>query len=244
MKRIILLLLTLSFILSGCSRIADLSDTGRVRIQMDNPDGSAGRFLAEEGERVYIAFLAGTDVYLYGEFDLVGDNTTFDMIGIVAGDYVLLTVLTTVDDEGESDKVVGLAVKEVTVNPGINDIPVTLGPGLSNMRINGESLDLTDLPEGYGITLSEDSLTFDLPDEDYNATEPKLIVEFRTNAESDTFDLEKMDPEGPGYLDWDKTEGLDEIQVTAEAYDGARDFKMIMTDPQHHETFEFFIRFE
>jgi len=234
MKKILFLIAAL-FILAACSQIKDMQDSGQIQIQLGQLDSGDARFLAGSGTKIIAAFLEDSDVYLYEEYNTVAG--TIEMNGIVEGDYVLLVLLL-----DEDDHVVSLGSKDVTITSGINYIDVTLGPGIWGLELNGEDLDLTDLPSGYGVTVGENSLAFDVPSSEINTGgDPEFTVEFKTNAENSPFSLTTSDS---GTVSFVKSDEGDYLDVTVYASGGARSFVMTLTDPQYSETFNYTISFE
>ncbi|OQY34419.1 MAG: hypothetical protein B6241_04770 [Spirochaetaceae bacterium 4572_59] len=231
MKKI-LLLSFLFMVLFSCSEIADMQDRGQVRIIMDQPAQGSSRFLADNGSKVVIAFLVDSDVYLFEEYDEV--STTIDMNGIIAGDYVVLALLL-----DENDDMVGMASKDVSIEPGINYIDLTLGPGIWDLKLNNKTIDLTDMPSGYGLIVMEDSLVLDIPDSEINKDrEVEFTVTFKTNAKTITVDA------ASGSLNLDLQDVDDYIEATLEASEGARSFVLEMTDPVNSKTFTYTISVE
>lgn len=229
MKKIIFAVILVFLVLTACSQIRDMQDTGQVQIHIGPLDEGDSRYLASNGSSVIVAFLQDNDVYLYEEYDTV--SGTIGMNGILEGDYILLVLL-----QDESDDVVSLGTKAVTITAGINYIDVTLGPGIWGLKLNDVDLDLTDLPSGYGLTVGENSLVFDVPDTELKTGDMEVFkFEFSTNAVVGTFSLTPdMQFEVP------PTPPI----VTVEVYGEDRSFGLHMTDPQYGESFTYTISFE
>ena len=154
-------------IFSSCSLVEDMSDTAQVRVQLGNIGSGLSRFISDDGDNIIIAFLSESDVYLYEEYDV---RNEIAMNGIITGDYILLVLLR----EANDDNVVGLASQEVTIEAGVNEIDVTLGPGIWGLELGPYSeadlteIDLSDLPSGYDMLVGADNIVFDIPDEQYD----------------------------------------------------------------------------
>lgn len=233
MKKI-LLSAFLFMVLFSCSQIADLQDTGQVRIIMDQLDQGSSRYIAADGTQVVIAFLVGSDVYLFEEYDQV--SSTINMNGIIAQDYVVLALLLDEDDD-----MVGLASKNVSIEPGINYIDLILGPGIWGLKLNDEEIDLTDMPSGYGLTVMEDSLVLDIPDSEIDSSgEVEFTITFKSNAQVITVE---NPPVGTLVSTFD-TNDDGNIEATMQASDGARSFVLKMVDPVDAVTFTYTVNIE
>lgn len=214
---------------AACSLPADYRDRGQVRIDVASP--GQGRFISSEGEKLAIAFLDGSDVYLFEEYERSGG--TVEMSGVITGEYVLAVLLL----DGE-DHPVGLRAKDVEITAGVNRISLTLGPGLEDFRFKEaggefEDLDFTDMPEGYGLEIREDALVFDVPDD---LLDGGWEIRFDSNAKAGSVLVEDVSAGAAGSESG--SDGDLEVVITGS---GAGDFRYTSEDTQKGEAFSFLV---
>jgi len=161
MKRIITIITVLAAlsVLTTCSGV--LGGDTMVRITVPGlDDGTAtGRLVSDDATEGYVVVLKKDKVYSLNNFDsdaffqLKGGNVV--IANLPLGDYIFGVVLV---DGDPGEQVVGIAVKEFEVKSGLNSYWIDVGPGISDIRVNG--LDYSDFfkPEGYTAEFAEDTI--------------------------------------------------------------------------------------
>ncbi len=132
--------LGLLIVLSGCSGIIG----GQTVVHMTLGNGGSGRYIDENTQSGYVAVFRQDRVYSINEFE--GTKTEFEngsvyLNSLAPGDYVFVVALT--GEESGTTYNSGLAIKEVTVERGLNNVLIDVGPGVSSFGIE-------ELPPGGG----------------------------------------------------------------------------------------------
>lgn len=150
--------------LNACSGV--LGGQSGVRISVDGLSG--GRFISSSANSGYVVVLKKDNVYSLNNFS---DKAYYALLNgqvyianLPEGDYIFGVAL--VDDNGTSDENddvnYGLAIKEVTIQPGFNDVPIDVGPGINTFTINGVDFEDFFTPDGYSVTFEGDTLILDI----------------------------------------------------------------------------------
>ncbi len=140
-------------------------DSGIVRIAIPGVgNASSGRFVdATTMTKGYVILGQGDQVYSvddYPKTQITGGEVILS--NIAEGTYILGVIL-----QNDKDNVTGLALKEITVKPGYNDVEVTVGPGIRKLEIlgaNGENviangpLDFSN--SAYSLSFAKDTMIF------------------------------------------------------------------------------------
>jgi hypothetical protein len=153
----VLVLAVSLLVMSACSGV--IGGDNLVRITIPGVSGaSSSRTISSDAVNGYVVVLKGNEVYSANNFDGEAFNYFVDGQVLIAnlpvGDYIFGVALLSA---GEEDNV-GLAIKEVTIEPGYNDVPITVGPGMDQFYVNGTSINNPFLPEGYSVTFEEDTV--------------------------------------------------------------------------------------
>ena len=162
MRKIVILFLTLGLLLAGCS-VSDLSDTGTVQVSMAGV-GESGRYIANDGSTVTKAYLGLIEEDVLYNFDEVEDIEDFTgqflFTGIPVGDYSFLALLM-----DSADHVVAAAIEPVTIEEGLNNLAVEMGPGFT-LEFGGLDFELDDLGDEFTVTFNGDEITIGISVDD------------------------------------------------------------------------------
>jgi hypothetical protein len=204
MKLLFITILTSLLVLSGCDNLVDQSDQGNVTIKLS--EGSTGRYIAGGGDtvdQIALGFVK-KDVLYNGDFleDLDGVESEYVYTGIPVGDYTFLAMLIANDD------VISMAVENVSIEAGFNEIPVEMGPGMS-LTINDKDFEIDDLSAEFSIAFNGDVITIGVPSEELISN---FKLEIKTNAKAlNVFNFDGTSPVG---ITKTYTEPSDEISFS------------------------------
>ncbi len=150
-------------LLSACSGVI-----GGDIVRISFSSGSGGRYISTDANSGYVVVLQKDKVYslnsfedkAYQEFE---DGNVY-ITNLPAGDYIFGIVL--IDDQDteptDDDVNVGLAIKEVEIKKGFNDVIIDVGPGITTFEINTVSYEDFFTPDGYSVTFAEDTIILDI----------------------------------------------------------------------------------
>ncbi|MDC7241702.1 MAG: lipoprotein [Spirochaetales bacterium] len=175
MKKLILPILAL-ILLTACSNITDLSDTGYARITIGESSGA--RYIEDSSaiDSAVMGFVEKDKLFNFADVENITDWTgDYLFTGIPVGDYSFMAML--MDD---SDDIIAMKIQGVTIEAGLNVIPVEMGPGFE-ISINGDSFDLDDLGEDFTLSLDGNILTLGLP-ESYFTEGITLDIEYNNGS--------------------------------------------------------------
>ncbi len=152
-------------------------DSGIVRIAIPGVgNASSGRFVdATTMTKGYVILGQGDQVYSvddYPKTQITGGEVILS--NIAEGTYILGVIL-----QNDKDNVTGLALKEITVKPGYNDVEVTVGPGIRKLEI----LDT----EGHNVISDDGQLDFSNDKYSLSFAKDTMIFNYgRTDGQSYT----------------------------------------------------------
>ncbi len=97
----------------------------------------------------------------YSGSTLTESNNSFVLTNIPTGTYIFGILI-----QDSNDIVIGLAIKQVVISAGINNVPIRVGPGIESARIG--SIDFGTDPiqfmennkDKYSVTFGEDRISF------------------------------------------------------------------------------------
>ena len=173
----ILLLITL---VTACSGV--IGPRSGVLIEIPAiANNVSGRYIDTSGNTMtkgYVIIAQEDKVYSFNDYADSYDlkNGRVFISNIPVGKYILGVVL--LNDEDNTN---GLAIKEITVEPGLNEVRITVGPGTSNLKIGDMEVTNPLLPnDNYSISYKQDTLIFD-----YNRKELERVHYIPSFGESD-----------------------------------------------------------
>ncbi|MDF1567697.1 MAG: hypothetical protein P1P77_06725 [Spirochaetaceae bacterium] len=147
--------------LNACSGV--LGGQNVVRVYVPELAGSGdSRHVSMNATYGYVIVVKKDKVYSANKYSyeayekLVEGNA--NIANLPEGDYIFGVAL--MDDAGAN---YGLAIKEVTIQPGFNDVPIVVGPGITTFDISGlPSIDNPLWPsKDYSVKFAEDTVIID-----------------------------------------------------------------------------------
>ena len=154
-------LIGLLSLMTACAGI--FGSHGRVMVTIPGM-GSTSKGLHVDAATMtqgYVVVAQGDEMYTFEEYPDTHNliNGQAYISNIPEGTYLFYIILL-----NDSDNITGLALKEVVINPGYNEVEITVGPGVSNFSVGGiEELQLDPVgpSDDYSVSFSEDTITFD-----------------------------------------------------------------------------------
>ncbi len=141
----VLVVLSLLTVLSACSGMVG----GATSVRMTVGNAGSGRYIHEGVNEGYVAVLQKNKIHSINEFEYDSearyeefDNGSVYLNSIAPGKYIFIVVL--LERNGGATFNRGLAIKEVTVNKGFNDLYIEVGPGVGSFYI--DQTNVTDVP--------------------------------------------------------------------------------------------------
>ena len=162
MKKLIIPILSILF-LAACSNITDLSDTGYAKITVG--ESSDGRYIANPSAitSAVLGFVKEDTMFNFADVeDITNWTGEYLFTGIPVGDYSFLAMLMDVTDD-----IIGMKIQGVTIEPGLNEIVVEMGPGFE-VYINDLEFDIEDLGETFTLSLSDNTITIGISSTEFN----------------------------------------------------------------------------
>ncbi len=154
MRKILTGFIALGLLLAGCA--VSEYDSGVVNVSI----GGEGRYIAGGASRVDEAYLGLIDedvLYNFEELKNVqaeGDGTiAHTFAGVPVGDYTFLAILL---DENEDN--IAMAMDGVSVEEGLNELAVEMGPGFT-MEFGSLELELEDLDDAFTVKFNDNEVT-------------------------------------------------------------------------------------
>lgn len=153
-------LIGLLSLMTACAGI--FGSHGRVMVTIPGM-GSTSKGLYVDAATMtkgYVVVAQNDEMYTFEEYpdthDLIGGQAYIS--NIPEGTYLFYIILL-----NEADNITGLALKEVVINPGYNEVEITVGPGVSNFSVEGIELQLDPVEpsDAYSVSFSENTITFD-----------------------------------------------------------------------------------
>ena len=147
-------------LLSACSGVIG-GDTV-VRISVPGMTGGlVGRYISSDATNGYVVVLQKDKVYSLNNFDNRAYNYLINgqvyITNLPVGDYIFGVALM-----GVSDDNYGLAIKEVSIKKGFNDVVIEVGPGISTFNVEGiGDIDNPFLPDGFTAEFATDTIILD-----------------------------------------------------------------------------------
>jgi hypothetical protein len=163
---------------SSCSGL--IGGEASVRISVPGLAGSSdARFLSADATNGYVVVFDKNKVYSLNNFSKDSYHYLLNgqvyIAGLPVGDYIFGIVLM---GENEGDNY-GLAVKEVRIEAGLNDVEIEVGPGISSLSIGGiGDIDNPFIPDGYSVEFETDTMIFDFERSGVNPTPVTFNVSF------------------------------------------------------------------
>jgi hypothetical protein len=187
MKKIIITLVLIITLISGsCSGYIGLNN---ITVRIDVPGTSTESLSRHVASDVEVVHLRGTQVYGYLQSDISAGSTTFSMPGIPVDDYVLVALLINTGDE-----VVGFAAKDVTIEAGFNELPITIGPGLNPLKINGNTInDPFGADSGYTMGFAHNTIIINTGGRDPDGDEVLYTPYFGTDVTYDSVVIDSVE---------------------------------------------------
>ncbi len=147
-------------LLSACSGVIG-GDTV-VRISVPGlTDSSSARHISSNATNGYVVVLKKDKVYSLNNFDGKAFNYLVNgqvyITNLPTGDYIFGVALMSADDDNY-----GLAIKEVKIGTGFNDVVIEVGPGISSFNIGGiGDIDNPFVPDGFTAEFATDTMILD-----------------------------------------------------------------------------------
>jgi len=137
-----------------------------VRITLpDLPSSGGSRYIAtgaDTPDEVHIVVAQKNNAYSYNNFEgtvTAVSNNVYSISNLLPDTYIFGVALL---DSSPTSRMVNFKLKEVTIEPGFNDIVMELGPGISTLELNGLVIDNPFLPEGFTVSYGTDAIIFDV----------------------------------------------------------------------------------
>ncbi len=158
--------------ITSCSGI--IGEETVVQMSFKNPaaGSSNARYIAPSANMGTIDVLEKGKKYTSGNAVPIihqefRNNSTTTIRGLFPGTYIFLIRLYYTEEtaNGPFTKNVGFALKEVTVEKGLNAVAVDMGPGITKLRIStGIMTNIENIfdPKGYAISYEQDSISIDI----------------------------------------------------------------------------------
>ncbi len=206
---------------------------GSVRIAIPGVgNASSGRFVdAATMTSGYVILGRGDQVYSLNEYTQTHELIKGEVVlsNIEAGTYLLGVVL-----KNKKDIVTGLALKNITVTPGYNEVEVVVGPGISKLEIEGvegfEANPFDTRNDAYSLSFSEDTMIFD-----YGRQSKAAIVSyyptFGTGSSRRITKIEASIIDADGAVNSSATVTGNKVTVTVSA--GASGVRFTLTDNEN-----------
>lgn len=152
--------------LSSCSGV--IGGDNSVRISVDELSGSrSSRYISTNADSGYVVVMQKNRIYSLNNFSDRAYHALKEgyvhISNLPVGDFIFGIVLTDNmgTDDYDDDDVYGLAIKEVKIKKGFNDVVIDVGPGIDTFEIGGEDFSDFLLPDGFGVSFATDTIILD-----------------------------------------------------------------------------------
>ena len=147
-------------LLSACSGVIGGDTVVRISVP-GMTGGSVGRYISSDATNGYVVVLQKDKVYSLNNFDNRAYNYLINgqvyITNLPVGDYIFGVALM-----GVSDDNYGLAIKEVSIKKGFNDVVIEVGPGITTFNVGGiGNIDNPFIPDGFTAEFATDTMILD-----------------------------------------------------------------------------------